>query len=594
MFNGAIRICVAFCILFCAEMAQAGTSVRVEIESGVSATLSSGRQLFLECQPPKGDAAAFWSQYLADPSSWTIYKDRMAVALSYERVNLPTRRAMLLALFPNDNVDGRGWWHVVTYSGQNGQESIWSLCEWLTGKGTTYRQIMADKQNKSQGTALARGQRILIPASLLLDVMKTPTPQKRNEGANPVQDTGRAQKVSLPGETGNNGGKPIDLEAAARDLEYGSDAQGAYAAYQLKSGEALYTAVVVRFTDYRDNTAIQDACNTIQRRSGITDLQNMPAGQRILIPVEMLSDRFAPKGSENRKEYEETLAEANRLRQDKFRTRDLQGVVVVLDPGHGGRDPGAENKRLGLHEDAINYDIACRAKNLLETKTRARVYMTMKDFSRGYEPFPGKKLPSGKNRKVLTTPNYLNEDPVISSNLRWYLANAIYRDALKKGTDPRKVVFTSFHTEAFFNSTLRGAMIYIPGANYRRESEEKADPIYKKFKEFRDQPVARSTVVERRRDEALSRNLAEDFMATLGRKNIRRHLESDWIRSQIRQDGGKVYVPAVLRNTLIPTKILVEMANITNETDCARIMDPKWRQAFAEAYVDALRSYYGS
>ena len=594
MSNGTIRIHVVLGLLFCAAAVQAGTSVRVEIESGVSATLSSGRQLFLECQPPQGDASTFWSKYLADPSSWTIYKDRMSVALNYERVNLSTRRAMLLALFPNDVVDGQGWWHVVTYSGQVGQESIWSLCEWLTGKGTTYRRVMADKQNISQGSALTRGQRILIPASLLMDVMKTPTPKKRNGETKLVQETGPAKTVSLPVDANNSDEQPIDLEAAAKDLEYGSDAQGPYAAYRLKSGEALYTAVVVRFTDYRDNTAIQDACNIIQRRSGITDLQNMPAGQRILIPVDMLSDRFAPKGSENRKEYEETMAEASRLRQDKFRTRDLQGIVVVLDPGHGGRDPGAENKRLGLHEDAINYDIACRVKRVLETKTRARVYMTMKDFDRGYDPSPGKNFPRGSNKKVLTTPNYLNEDPVISSNLRWYLANSIYRDALKKGTDPRKVVFTSFHTEAFFNSTLRGAMIYIPGATYRRESEEKADPLYKKFREFREQPAARSTVQERRRDEALSRNLADDFMNALGRKHIRRHLEGDWIRSQIRQDGGKVYVPAVLRNTLIPTKILVEMANITNETDCARIMDPEWRQAFAEAYVDALCAYYGS
>ena len=593
MFSGLIRIGIVWSV-FCCASAQAGNSVRVEIDTGVSASLSSGRQLFLECQPPKGDAAAYWAQYLAEPSSWIIYKDRVSVAISYERINLKTRRAMLLALFPNDVVDAQGWWHIVTYSGQNGQESTWSLCEWLTGKGTNYRRVMADQRNPGQGSALEQGQRILIPAALLLDVMKAPTPSKQNMPAKPIQHSGPPQKVPVFEDSGNNDEQPTDLEAAARDLEYGTDAQGAYAAYRLKAGEALYTAVVVRFTDYRDYTAIQDACNIIKRRSGIADLQNMPAGQRILIPVDMLSDRFAPKGSANRKEYEETLAEASRLRQQKLRIHDLQGVVVVLDPGHGGRDPGAENKRLGLYEDAINYDIVCRVKRLLETKTRARVYMTMKDFSRGFEPYSGKNLPRGRNKKVLTTPNYPNEDPVVSSNLRWYLANSIYRDALKKGTDPRKVIFTSFHTEAFFNSSLRGAMIYIPGAKFRHESEGKAESIYKKFKEYREQPVSRSTDAERKRDEALSHNLADDFMAALGRKHIRRHLEGDWIRNQIRQDGGKVYVPAVLRNTQIPTKVLVEMANITNETDCSRIMDPEWRQAFAEAYVEALQTFYGS
>ena len=42
------------------------------------------------------------------------------------------------------------------------------------------------------------------------------------------------------------------------------------------------------------------------------------------------------------------------------------------------------------------------------------------------------------------------------------------------------------------------------------------------------------------------------------------------------------------------SKVLVEVANMTNETDCLRLADPQWRQTFAEAYVDALKRYYGS
>ena len=90
------------------------------------------------------------------------------------------------------------------------------------------------------------------------------------------------------------------------------------------------------------------------------------------------------------------------------------------------------------------------------------------------------------------------------------------------------------------------------------------------------------------------RNLAEDIMKALGKKHVRRHLEGDWIRSQIQKDSGKVYLPAVLRNTLIPIKLLIEVANMTNETDAERLADPQWRQEFAEAYVDALEAYFGS
>jgi len=156
------------------------------------------------------------------------------------------------------------------------------------------------------------------------------------------------------------------------------------------------------------------------------------------------------------------------------------------------------------------------------------------------------------------------------------------------------MVFASFHTDALYDARLRGAMIYIPGAKYRRESEEPDNATLARFKEARDHPAATSSESERKRDEALSRNFANDIMTALGKRKIRRHLTGDWIRSRIRQDGGRVYAPAVLRNTLIPAKVLIESANMTNETDCKRLADPKWRQDFAEAYVEALKIFFGS
>jgi N-acetylmuramoyl-L-alanine amidase len=44
----------------------------------------------------------------------------------------------------------------------------------------------------------------------------------------------------------------------------------------------------------------------------------------------------------------------------------------------------------------------------------------------------------------------------------------------------------------------------------------------------------------------------------------------------------------------VPTKVLIETANLNNATDRQRLADPDWRQTFAEAYVDALMRYYGS
>jgi N-acetylmuramoyl-L-alanine amidase len=574
--------------------------VRVPLDKGATAALQDGRLLFLECRPPRGDSAAYYfERYLADPRQWTSFKNRQAVAVPFDLLKPRIQREILLLVFREDYVDDQGWWHTVTYSGKQGQETLWSLCEWTTGNGLNYKRILAAQKHLA-GPALEQGQRVLIPSDLLKDVMKSvtvraplpPPPAVQSAPALPAAPAPAAPIEPKPPE--DNGLEPVDLDAVTRELVYGEDARGPYAAYRLKPGEALYTAVVVRFTDFRDNALIQEACNTVQDRSGIRDVRHMPTGQRVLIPLDMLSDRFRPQGSEQREEYEKGILEAHRLRGEQVRTKDLQGVVVVIDPGHGGRDQGGANHKAGLFEDELNYDVACRVKRILETRTQAKVYMTLLDSSQNYEPTDRARFTHDTDESVLTTPPYENKDSKVSANLRWYLANSIFRNELKKGADPRKIVFTSFHTDALYNDTLRGAMVYIPGARYRRENERPEGAIYSRFDECREQREASSTAAERRRDEALSRNFAEDLMRALGKKKIRRHLEGDWIRSQIRQNGGRVYLPAVLRNTQIPTKILIEMANITNTTDCQRLADPQWRQDFAQAYVDALLTYFGS
>jgi len=41
-------------------------------------------------------------------------------------------------------------------------------------------------------------------------------------------------------------------------------------------------------------------------------------------------------------------------------SNDLQNKVIVIDPGHGGADPGAQNS--GLKEKDINLDISLRLR----------------------------------------------------------------------------------------------------------------------------------------------------------------------------------------------------------------------------------------
>ena len=62
---------------------------------------------------------------------------------------------------------------------------------------------------------------------------------------------------------------------------------------------------------------------------------------------------------------------------EKARTRWFIDTVV-LDPGHGGKDPGALRRRGRLNEKDIALDIALRLGRLLETKGKLRVVYTRK------------------------------------------------------------------------------------------------------------------------------------------------------------------------------------------------------------------------
>ena len=190
----------------------------------------------------------------------------------------------------------------------------------LQAKARSIARFRRKKKNAGVGEALRAGQRILIPHRLLSEALKRPTPGHEKEYGDPY-----AQAAEKEGE-GESEGELMDLTLLTQELRYGRDAAGPYAEYRLKKGEALYTAVVVRFTDYQETADVQKACQVIQERSGIRDVRKMEAGERILIPMEMLSDRYQPQGTEQREQFEKVREEAWRLEAERVQSKDLEGV----------------------------------------------------------------------------------------------------------------------------------------------------------------------------------------------------------------------------------------------------------------------------
>lgn len=52
---------------------------------------------------------------------------------------------------------------------------------------------------------------------------------------------------------------------------------------------------------------------------------------------------------------------------------------IVIDPGHGGKDPGAENRRVGVREKDVTLGIALRLGRMVEQELGIRVVYTRRD-----------------------------------------------------------------------------------------------------------------------------------------------------------------------------------------------------------------------
>ena len=321
--------------------------------------------------------------------------------------------------------------------------------------------------------------------------------------------------------------------------------------------------------------------------AGLRNLKNLPVGFEVKIPHELLLARYLPKEDKRRKEYEEKLKTVSKFR-NVSRARDLDGVHVILDPGHGGRDPGAVG-RWGMREDEYAYDIVCRIRRILLSETRAKVHITTRDRKTGYSVRNKKQLRPDANEVLLTTPKYANTNAKVSANLRCFLAASIYKSIPLSARNNNQVVFTSFHADSLY-AALNGATIYVPDAYLSRRSLNRTGGIYDRTREVRACRPIKTTYSKRIRSEGYSRDFAKELI-----RGFKKHkvavLSFNAIRDHVTR-GRREYVPAVIRYNPVPTKLLLEVGNLQNRRDCRRLMNYTYREAIARAYVDALKRYY--
>lgn len=485
--------------------------------------------------------------------------------VSFEHLSPEGKRWALAALFPEDQWRSDAVRHRVRHPEV---ESVWTMAALFTGHGQNYDRLMAENPNLPE--KLRAGDVWRIPRSLLsADLGGQGLEPDRSQ---PEDDLDDEAKV-----------------AAYRGLlTFEEDAQGKFAAYRLRKGEALYSSVVIRYTDRVDPKGVNELAEVIAKRSGITDVRGIQPGQLIKIPLTYLSDPFQPEGSSELAEEREVRAEVRRTIRVEAGPR-LKGVRIVLDAGHGGVDPGARAN--GIWESDFVYDITMRVRRLLEQETEAQVSSTIRYPGLGFTTREDIRTPS-RAAEILTSPPFAvdGESPsAVSVHLRWVLANDLFDAFRRNRGDAQKTLFLSFHADSLHPSA-RGSMVYVPGAALVPSRFALSGARTGRVAEVRRSARVSFTGREKLQGEARSRQFSESLLKALQKVQIPIHANRP-IRNVIHRSGGK-WVPAVIRYSTGATKALIEVANLTNEDDAANLRDPEFRERYAVAVVNAIRAHY--
>ncbi|WP_299228583.1 N-acetylmuramoyl-L-alanine amidase [Sulfurihydrogenibium sp.] len=218
--------------------------------------------------------------------------------------------------------------------------------------------------------------------------------------------------------------------------------------------------------------------------------------------------------------------------------------IIVIDPGHGGHDPGAMAN--GLREKDINLKVALKLKSLLEKDPRFKVFLTREDdrFIPLYD------------RTLIT---------------------------LEKKAD----LFISIHTNASENPNLSGTYIYtlnLRGATSKlaKMVEERENKTVLNVIKVSANPNVNKIVA----DMAISHTMTEGLnFAKFAQIYLKRSLKDIEFK---RIESANF---AVLKTPSIPS-VLVETAFITNENDARLLANDEFLEKFAQSLYKATVDYF--
>ena len=235
------------------------------------------------------------------------------------------------------------------------------------------------------------------------------------------------------------------------------------------------------------------------------------------------------------------LKSENSEQKEKIAVIENKEFVVVLDPGHGGKDPGAEAS--GYRESNLMLELAAAVKESLIRNTEFEVVLTR------------------------------NEDVFLSLDDRITIAT-------QSGAD----LFISLHADAVIEGEASGTTVYLLSENATDKMSAQLASRHDRSKILRDVDLSgidsqvASVLIDMARQETKPRNEAiASFILQVFKEQI----------TELSSQPLRYAAFSVLKSPDIPS-ILIEAGFMSTSSDLQNLITPQWRVEFADALAEAI------